>query len=361
MDEINREMLLGYLMNALEDDEMSRVERELLRNPKLRADLAGLQQELSPLSYVFETVDPPPNLARRTCDKIWDHVDREEKFGHSLEAATRIGPVISLSIPRVNFVDRKTDEEAISMPNRSQVVEELVATSPHLQEEPPKRLVRHTEKRGRFSRVTGQIKSTEKSRSGKRGRWIDIMVAVSVGLLIAVLAFPVVNSAKNQVQTHYTQNKLREINQNIDLYTQTQGHAAQAMAAETSPQAGLPSLGWQEIKPDNIPLLVVNNVAGETVDPQLDTLHTDADSPIAADSRGGIILGQSAQDVMFGPTQSISLSDTVDLSGHGIFSNVGQLMPVSNSPMLQTTYGQNVIFHNGKIFVRRLPTTTPAE
>ena len=376
MGEINREILLGYLMNALEDDEISHVERELLRQPTLRAELAALQQELSPLNAVYESVAPPPNLARRTCDKIWAAVEREEQMGQSFTKATEVGPIISLSLPEPHFNGQSSAQRGL--PEHSQAVEELVAASSHLPESVPKRLVRRSEKKGHRSIFPKKRKMSNSSvPSTKRGRWIDVFTSVGVGILIAVIVFPVINYSKNQAQSYFTQNKLRKINQNVGRYEQIQGAVAQVEASEPANQLNLAHFGWQELKPDQIPFLVVNNDSN-TLDPQLgiaSSIESDPlpfamenltpvsglDSLIAdGNSDHNIILGQVGQDSFIG--SALGLADSpVGLSNQTLYSNVGQILPVAAGSTLQTAYGQNVLFHNGRIFIRRVPVVSPVK
>lgn len=373
MGKINREMLLGFLMNALEDDEISRVERELLRHPELRVELAKLQEELSPLNLVYEMVEPPPNLARRTCDKIWAHVDREEQIGESVDKTAGIGPVISLSLPGPHSINhdkvgdrlkfRNNDE--VEKPDPLQAVEEMLAASPHLPDESSKRLLRHRETRNQEGKSRESRKSERspvaRTRT-RRGRWIDVFAAGGVGILIAILVFPAVNFSKGQLESHFTQSKLQEINRRVGQYEQIQG-SSQVMAAETSNQDGLVHYGWQEVKPDQSLLVVDSNTEKPSLTMDSETLFASESTtePNVGSLGKSLVLGQSPnRDIMFGPTQQIGLEHP-QAASQTIFSNVGQLMPVSNSPMMQTTYGQNVIFHNGRIFVRRVPVAVPTE
>ncbi|MDR1141078.1 MAG: hypothetical protein LBL62_05240, partial [Planctomycetaceae bacterium] len=119
MSDLNREMLLGYLTNALEDDEIAYVERELLCQPALRTELAMLQKELSPLTYVYESVDPPYNLAQRTCRRLWKHLDQMKQnsdYANHLVPETLLGSVITMTIPASHFKD-ELDELGVA--NRS--------------------------------------------------------------------------------------------------------------------------------------------------------------------------------------------------------------------------------------------------
>jgi hypothetical protein len=66
-----RELLLGYLLDALDSQERARVERLLAADPALRAELAELKASLKPLDDDPEHLDPPPELAARTCESLW--------------------------------------------------------------------------------------------------------------------------------------------------------------------------------------------------------------------------------------------------------------------------------------------------
>jgi hypothetical protein len=62
-----REQLLGYLLDALEEDERRQVERELAASPALRRELTELRACLAPLAADREPVHPPRGLWQRTC------------------------------------------------------------------------------------------------------------------------------------------------------------------------------------------------------------------------------------------------------------------------------------------------------
>jgi len=65
-----RDLLLGYLLDALEPDEKRELERRLSTDPELRRDLELLRRSLEPLDGTSSLIDPPAGLARRTCDWI---------------------------------------------------------------------------------------------------------------------------------------------------------------------------------------------------------------------------------------------------------------------------------------------------
>jgi hypothetical protein len=65
-----RELLIGYLLDALEPEERARVEALLASDPALRAELAELRALVLPLDEDPEHLDPPTGLAERTCDRV---------------------------------------------------------------------------------------------------------------------------------------------------------------------------------------------------------------------------------------------------------------------------------------------------
>jgi hypothetical protein len=62
-----RDNLLGYLLDALEDDERQEVEDQLLDNTQLQRELSNLQKRVEPLGMLPRAVEPPVGLADRTC------------------------------------------------------------------------------------------------------------------------------------------------------------------------------------------------------------------------------------------------------------------------------------------------------
>jgi prepilin-type processing-associated H-X9-DG protein len=65
-----REELLGYLLGALEPDEMQRVSEALKKDARLRAELDALAAALRPLDEAEEIYEPPGDLVARTMAAI---------------------------------------------------------------------------------------------------------------------------------------------------------------------------------------------------------------------------------------------------------------------------------------------------
>ncbi len=73
MAENVQEQLLGYLLDALEDDERQQLQQQLAADPQLRQRLETMRALLQPLEPDREPVDPPPGLARRACRYVAAH------------------------------------------------------------------------------------------------------------------------------------------------------------------------------------------------------------------------------------------------------------------------------------------------
>lgn len=67
MAENAQEQLLGYLLNALEDDERQQVEQELADDPELRRQMETMRVLLRPLETSRDSMEPPAGLTQRTC------------------------------------------------------------------------------------------------------------------------------------------------------------------------------------------------------------------------------------------------------------------------------------------------------
>jgi len=90
-----REQLLGYLLDALDDDERMEVERRIDADPRWREELRALQDALEPLAEAGEPHEPPEDLAERTCAAV-----------HEFRSAERAAPA------RGRFFAGMTDSQA---------------------------------------------------------------------------------------------------------------------------------------------------------------------------------------------------------------------------------------------------------
>ena len=66
-----QELLLGYLLGALDDAEQELVETRLQFDPQWREELGRLRERLARLDAAYMQYEPPAGLAQRTCDRIF--------------------------------------------------------------------------------------------------------------------------------------------------------------------------------------------------------------------------------------------------------------------------------------------------
>ncbi|MDR2704758.1 MAG: hypothetical protein LBC02_03165 [Planctomycetaceae bacterium] len=404
MSELDREMLLGYLMNALEDDEIAHVEQNLLCQPALRTELATLQKELSPLTYVYESVDPPHHLAERTCTRIWEHLDRteqKEKYFHEMP----LGSVFSMTIPTSHSDDDSVlvNHSAVnnSVVNRSvidtepsgdhrsdvsKVLEKILtvsacqptipATTEDSEHSNSKRLIRRSPRSRKHSDSREYSEVSTPNPVKKNRRWFDFSMSIAAGILIAVIAFPVINYVKNQTQDYLTQSKIHEINKSIDHYTQLQGRPESPAPTENSSPINLTQSGWQELKPTQFPVMLTETANSSPNSTPVKSVPIDLSQiqlapsllkSVSQNSKPFVASDSQGRDIILGQTgTNHSITELFPLDPHEfidqtLISEVNQIVPNSDGTTVQTAYGQNVLFQNGRIFFRVLPVFTPKE
>jgi hypothetical protein len=74
-----RELLLGYVLGALDQHEVVAAEELLLLRPELHDELDRLRELLDPLDDIPNDEEPPANLAERTCNLVEFHARREDE------------------------------------------------------------------------------------------------------------------------------------------------------------------------------------------------------------------------------------------------------------------------------------------
>ncbi|HOP78583.1 MAG: hypothetical protein WBH86_02885 [Thermogutta sp.] len=71
MPDCSPAQLIGYLLNALDEEEREEIEQELVRCPELRKKLQRLKRRLAVLELGRREIAPPPGLADRTCQFVF--------------------------------------------------------------------------------------------------------------------------------------------------------------------------------------------------------------------------------------------------------------------------------------------------
>lgn len=87
------EHLLGYLLNALEPEELRQVEIWLKAHPEGQARVERLRQALAPLAAERDTpIEPPPGLAVRTLARVAEHICRDLPHAPKTAVVRSLGP-----------------------------------------------------------------------------------------------------------------------------------------------------------------------------------------------------------------------------------------------------------------------------
>ena len=111
MSESRRDILLGYLCGALDEDENRKVQRELKRNESFQLEFAALRKEMRPLveyaQWVEHAYTPPQGLAKRTCRQIWD---REDGVRHTVDGSLEADGSLRQNSPRMERGSHKNSK-----------------------------------------------------------------------------------------------------------------------------------------------------------------------------------------------------------------------------------------------------------
>jgi len=93
-----RQELLGYLMDALDDEDRRRVEKSLQSDPTLQHELDTLRTSLEPLEAYRSGFDPPDGLADVTCQLVAEHRTKNETVATpSTARSARLSAPVALS------------------------------------------------------------------------------------------------------------------------------------------------------------------------------------------------------------------------------------------------------------------------
>jgi len=337
---MDREILLGYLMDALNDAENDGVEHELLRNPLLREELTQLRKELGPLAVASrEEYMPPLGLAERTCARIWAEVDRYN------------GNFTERNVPAITFNRFRILDEILTVPS-SYAFRPVASFSPacllescsesHL----PARTMESSPLRSDEHSLTTVSADMRPGVSENGWRLADLVASIAVGVLIAVVAFPAINFAKHRAETMIQQSRMKDFGQSVGLYALLDGTSDHD---ETVPSGiNLAAAAWREVNQDRLQLLQVANgsplAVGSSPGSSPLLFKTVADrSPLLGERQGRMLfLGQEAA-----PPSGKSYTS--------VLTDVEKAIPVSNGSNVQPAYGQNVLFQDGRVFFRVLP------
>ena len=190
-----REYLIGYLLDALDEDEQRLVEESLAVDESLRRELGLMSKALAPLDAIYEEHSPPPNLTAKTCEMV---------------DAYREG-ILS--------------EETVEKPVRAKLVfGELVSAKP-LNVEPAVEVAKREEKTpSRPSKFTGQRRMHPVSSVPRAKvtdwRWQDLAVSALVIGLILITLVPGLLSQREDARVLACQNNLGSLGNSLTEYSE---------------------------------------------------------------------------------------------------------------------------------------------
>jgi hypothetical protein len=159
---------------------------------------------------------------------------------------------------------------------------------------------------------------------------IGLVASVSVGMVIAVFLFPMLECAKRSTRSYVTESWMTEINRRVDQYEQIHGNASRA---EVLQPLNLALNGWQEVYPD----LFAPSLFGN--------------API-----GTQFLGESIRDQPPLPWEGLDgVNAPIPFDTNGLSDQLLLSIPRSWEGTARSAYGRDVLLKDGRIFFRVLP------
>ncbi|WP_168563653.1 hypothetical protein [Crateriforma spongiae] len=190
------EDLLGYLLGALDPDEMDRVERMLQSDPELRDELRRIEASLRPLEDGFDAVEPPPiDLVARTLDAL---------------------PPMGAADPHAESVDSPLAENLFADAANTGLGDEAGSSN----------------KAG-----TVRLSPTEERIASGGWRWQDWFAASMSAAVVLALILPAVANGRFEARKVACQNQLRSLGMAITQFVSRQEQNRLPAVHETGPEA----------------------------------------------------------------------------------------------------------------------------
>ena len=185
---MNDEDLLGYLIGALEPDELTAIETRLQSSPETRERLKELRRSLLPLEAALEPGFPPLGLAERTIALLKSHLAALE--ANALPASDVLAP----STP-VLAIDQPLNPAALRV---AEAVERA----------PDRSLPRAPRDEPEIRRIGGRFRP-------------DLLVACGIAFFACGLLFTAIGKARSQYQLLACQANLRTLHVALTGYAET--------------------------------------------------------------------------------------------------------------------------------------------
>ncbi|MDR1484114.1 MAG: hypothetical protein LBT09_04745 [Planctomycetaceae bacterium] len=398
---VGQELLLGYLMNVLDEDEVAEVERALAKQPKLRGELARLQKRISPLDVLFDSVEPPSDLAQRTCDNIWT-TTQNENYANNLhifpiaESNTQTNITEKIQQPETtppppttitcfdlpeknNFTYNLEAENSTNASDNNSVdvnetnIVRIGFDNPVADRNNCNDNIAQASAAARLSRRRSKQQTTEKQTPIKKSIFRQLIISAVIGIALAIIIYPAIGYIIGQVTQLVVRQKVQQLDNSVEVYAQLSEPSSQ-----TSPEEiNLTRYGWQELIPSAEHIFVPNDDPQFIVTKILDNENSlpSITNLISANHasqilqqqetinvtnsalRDYIFLGQSGQSQSSVSFLSGTVSDHVFnfIDEHDLILNLPQSILVSDGLKIRPAVGQSILIQNGRVFFRVLP------
>ncbi|MGL4944012.1 MAG: hypothetical protein ACRC46_12575 [Thermoguttaceae bacterium] len=336
MTETRREKLLGYILDALEDDERDAIDCEVAASPALHNELTELVGELQPLSVLKGYYSPADNaeLVARTCNAVWQHADEAVEEEAVVEEST--------------VEDESKVEDESNMTYRSYETEAapIAETAPITEAAPtPKLSPPASCPAPRVSRRTNRAASPAAPQP-PHVRWASRVVSVTVGVLIAVLMFPAFTFVKDKVVARVCQVFMLDVEANMEYYKQLQENNAIVRAREPSGSLRTGSSQWHTLAQHTAP------IASGAVTPTPEMLDEIPPLKIAfaQDSVASLFSGEQ-------PANSSVNDDAIPIAKSDNLRILADPKPASSQgPRLYPFQGNSIFISGDNVYYRFIPT-----
>jgi hypothetical protein len=396
---INQELLLGYLMNVLDEDEISTVESELKKQPKLRNELAKLQKQISPMDILLEMVDPPSDLTQRTCDNIWSAV-QNKTFNQNLNLRIFPNAESNNSTTITNFEkstknnytynknenehkhenENENEHENENENENENNINKILYIAPEKENTKQKVDVSITnanycndnvaEPARRTRRRSQQYLSNDKP-SPKKSMLQPFIFSAVIGILLAIIIYPTTNYFVSQITQLVVRQKVQQLNKSVDVYSQL----SDPPAANSPNEINLSNYEWQELIPktenifaqnDNFPFIVTKILDDKK--PEISNFNF---LPISSNNFENNYVNHSSShpktitstsetndSIFLGQSPISNLPDNAmqnDIHNYDSILNLSKPILISDGLQIKPAVGQSILIQNGRIFFRSPP------
>jgi len=280
-------------------------------------------------------MDPPTALASRTCAKIWQTLDSgKQDFAPNSSIFLDSAFFSPESVLPPSFLLQTSEPDTSpSDEGKREIPQAAKKREPEDDEELPPR----------------------------SSHWIGLIASVSVGMVIAVFLFPMLEFAKRSTRSYVTESWMTEINRRVDQYEQIHGNTSRS---EELQPLNLALSGWQEL---------YSEVFASALLPSA-TLSSTVESPNSLvgfgpffsegtiTPFGNVSSGIQTPKVAIREQQIPPWTDLEDvdapisLETNGLSESLLLSIPRSWEGTARSAHGRDVLIKDGRVFFRVLPT-----